>query len=65
MPRTKSFKALFLDVVVFVGMFALLAHLSISIWERFIIQSELSNVKTSLHSLKVDIIVKNKYTITT
>ncbi|XP_063825462.1 uncharacterized protein LOC135075021 [Ostrinia nubilalis] len=52
MPRQRTLRSIFIDMVVFVGMFALLGHLSINFWERFVIQSELSNMKTSLHSLK-------------
>ncbi|CAH0397795.1 unnamed protein product [Chilo suppressalis] len=52
MPYHKSLTSLFIDLIVFVSMFALLGHLSMNFWERFIIQTDFSNMKTSLHTLK-------------
>ncbi|XP_049869407.1 uncharacterized protein LOC126369157 [Pectinophora gossypiella] len=52
MPRPKSLKTLFLETVLFISLFAMVGHLSVNFWERYVIQTELSKMKTSLHSLK-------------
>ncbi|CAH1645389.1 unnamed protein product [Spodoptera littoralis] len=48
----KSLKNVCVDTVLLFVMLALVGHLTINFWERFTLQSELSNMKYSLHSLK-------------
>ncbi|XP_022830986.1 uncharacterized protein LOC111359624 [Spodoptera litura] len=48
----KSLKNVCVDTVLLFVMLALVGHLTINFWERFTLQSELSNMKHSLHSLK-------------
>ncbi|XP_030024938.1 uncharacterized protein LOC115443611 [Manduca sexta] len=52
MPRRSSLKTLLIESMLFVSLFALVAHLSIHFWERYVIQTELSHMKYSLHSMK-------------
>lgn len=53
MPRNKSLKTLFVETVMFVTLFALVSHLSVNFWERYVIQKELVKMKSSLNMLKV------------
>lgn len=53
MPRQKSLRTVCVDSVLFFALFALAGHLTINFWERYTIQSELSSMKSSLHTLKV------------
>ncbi|XP_028026979.1 uncharacterized protein LOC114240590 [Bombyx mandarina] len=52
MPSRSTFKSLLIETALFIGLFVLAGHLSINFWERYVIQSELSLMKCSLHSLK-------------
>lgn len=56
MPTTKSLKLLLMESLLFISLFAVLGHLSVNFWERFVIQKELSKMKSSLYTLKVCIV---------
>lgn len=51
----KSLKNVCVDTVLLFVMLAVVGHFTINFWERFTLQSELTNMKHSLHSLKVRI----------
>ncbi|XP_035433305.2 uncharacterized protein LOC118264781 isoform X1 [Spodoptera frugiperda] len=48
----KSLKNVCVDTVLLFVMLAVVGHFTINFWERFTLQSELTNMKHSLHSLK-------------
>ncbi|XP_059047200.1 uncharacterized protein LOC131842647 [Achroia grisella] len=52
MPHHATLKSMCMDTVIFFGLFAIVGHMSINLWERLMIQTELTNMKTSLHTLK-------------
>lgn len=50
---TKSFGNLFLEAVIFIAIFIILGHMTVNLWERVYIKSEITKMKNSLTSLKV------------
>lgn len=56
MPRQKSIKTVIAEALMLCGMAVVVGQMASNFWERFMLKTELSNMKTSLYTLKVGII---------
>ncbi|KAI8436156.1 hypothetical protein MSG28_004245 [Choristoneura fumiferana] len=52
MPRQKSIKTIIAEALMLCGMVVVVGHMATNFWERFMLKSELTNMKTSLYTLK-------------
>lgn len=49
----KSLKKLLIEITLFISMVALVGHVTVNFWERYVVQDKLADIRSSLDHLKV------------